>query len=644
MQLATLRLCAAICLALAAAGATAPASAQAAAKPADASPAADAQDEAAPEQPLRTERRYIDYTVQPDGRYTEQREVAYKVLDPRAIEYAKRESISYSASIQELKVLEAYTLKSDGRRIAVPESNYQVETNDGREGGQPAFSDVATTSLVFPDVAVGDTVVLSYRLTGKQPLFDGHFSELDSFDAHSYQGDVRVRIDAPAAMAAQHRAWGAMKLVRDETRGDRRLLEWRYQNLKPVKNKRRDYSVRRVEQFPGFAYSSFASYGDIVRAYGQRALPKAVPTERVRKLADEIAAGKTDQRDIARALYEWVSTNIHYGGNCIGLGAVVPRDQEFVLDNRIGDCKDHATLLQALLAAKGVEATQALVNAGSVYELPDLPVVSSVNHVINYLPGMDLYLDATAKGIPFGYLPPSVAGKPVLRLDRPELKAQAPVFPGDRNRQRITTHLTVAADGSVKGKVAVDVSGIPAITMRALLREMTEEHSRDMVKNYFQGQGLVAQGRFRQDDPKPLIDRQNYDVEFEVAQMLPVPGAIPLASPFMNPMPVIGFVSDANDEVGTEVETACTGGRSEEVYRIEFPAEMKVIAVPSDLAVESGGLRYSARYQLKGNVLEANRVIEDATPGPTCTPEYNRAFRDFAKKVLPNLKAQVVYQ
>ncbi|MEG3789019.1 DUF3857 and transglutaminase domain-containing protein [Lysobacter sp. CCNWLW3] len=643
MRIATRRLCAAIGLALACASALAQDAASAAA-PAQAPVALAPAAQAAPDEPMRNERAHLSYTVQPDGSYVEQREMQVKVLDERAVEYAKRESISYSASIQQLDVIEAYTRKADGRRIDVPKSNFQVETNDGRDGGGPAFSDIATTSLIFPDVVAGDTVVLSYRLTGKQPMFDRQFSELDSYGDSQYMGDVRIKIDAPAAMWAQHKAWGAMKQVRDETVGDRRIVEWSYRNLAPRKRKNRDNSVYRVDRFPGFAYSTFRSYGDIARAYGERALPKAVPTARVRKLADEIAAGKTDQREVARALYEWVSTNIHYGGNCIGLGAVVPRDQDFVLDNRLGDCKDHATLLQALLAAKGIEASQALVNAGNVYQLPEIPVASSVNHVINYLPGLDLYLDATAKGIPFGDLPVSVAGKPVLRVDRPELSAQTPAYRSGRNRQRMTTHLTVAEDGSIKGKVAVEVSGFPAITLREALRGLTQEQSQDLVKNYFRAGGLVAQGSFRHDDPKALIDTQNYDAEFEVAQMLPVPGAIPLGPLFMNPMPVASFAASANEDISEQGDTACTGGRSEEIYRIEFPAGMKVIAVPSNLSLESGGLRYQASYSLKGNVLEASRVFEDGTPGPLCTPEYNRAFQAFAKKVLPNLKSQVVYQ
>ncbi|KQZ65512.1 hypothetical protein ASD53_17905 [Lysobacter sp. Root559] len=640
MRIATLRLCAAIGLALAAATATAQNAAPAAAPAGAKAPAAPA----AAEEPLRSERAYLSYVVQADGSYVEQRETEVKVIEERAVEYAKRESISYSASIQQLDVIEAYTRKADGRRIDVPKSNYQVETNDGRNGGGPAFSDIATTSLVFPDVAAGDTLVLAYRLVGKQPMFESQFSELGSYGGNQYQGDVRIKIDAPAAMWAQQRAWGTMKQVRDETVGGRRIVEWSYSNRSPVKSKRRNYSVYQVEQFPGFAYSTFRSYGDIARAYAARALPKAAPTPRVRTLADEIAAGKTDQREVARALYEWVSTNIHYGGNCIGLGAVVPRDLDFVLDNRIGDCKDHATLLQALMAAKGIEATQALVNAGNVYRLPDIPVASSVNHVLNYLPGLNLYVDATAKGIPFGDLPVTLLGKPVLRIDQPELKAQTPAYASERNRQRMDTRLTVQEDGSVKGRVEVEVSGHPAIALRSGLRDLTQEQAKDVVKNFFQASGLVATGSFRQDDPKALIDRHKYDAEFEVQQMLPVPGAFPLQSIFFNAMPVASFVADANEDRSEEGETACTGGRSEENYRIEFPAGMKVIAVPPNLAIESGGLSYHASYTLKGNVLEAKRVFVDGTPGPLCTPEYGREFQVFAKKVLPNLKAQVVYQ
>lgn len=660
MRIAISRRSAALCLALAAAVAAAN-GAVAQDKPASGAPAResaaaagparkpdarqDAQQAGKAEGAARLERLHYTYTVQPNGAYVEQRESALKILREDAVEGAKYDSIDYSASLQTLEVLEAYTLKPDGRRIAVPKSNYQVQTNDGRGDGGPAFSDIATTQLVFPDVAVGDSVVLNYRLVGKQPMFEGQFSDTGSFSDYAYIGDLRLKYDLPASMKVRAEAYGKLKTVRDEVVGDRRIVEWSFSNLQPKDAKLRTTPPFDLTRTNGASVSTFASYGDIARVYGERALPKAVPTARVRKLADEIAAGKTGQREIAQALYEWVSLNINYAGNCIGLGAVVPRDQDFVLDNRIGDCKDHATLLQALLAAKGIEATQALINSGTTYTLAPVPVASAVNHVLNYLPGLDLYLDATAKGIAFGELPWAVAGKPVLRVDRPDLAARTPAPARLGNRQRMDTQLTIAEDGSMKGTMKVELDGRPAMEFRAGLRELTEKDAAELVKNVFARGGVQASGSFRQDDPKPLRSRHSYQVEIDAKQALQMPGAFALGPVFMTPQPVAALVgSGGAPEIEDEGEGMCVGGRSEETYRIEFPKTVKVLAKPQDLKLESNGSRYEATYRLEGNVLHAHRVIEDATTGPVCSGEYNRAYSQFAKKVLPNLKAQVVYQ
>jgi transglutaminase-like putative cysteine protease len=51
----------------------------------------------------------------------------------------------------------------------------------------------------------------------------------------------------------------------------------------------------------------------------------------------------------------------------VSLGRVVPNDAASVLHNKFGDCKDKATLMWALLAAKGISSEQALINLGNAY-------------------------------------------------------------------------------------------------------------------------------------------------------------------------------------------------------------------------------------------------------------------------------------
>ncbi|HEV8695292.1 MAG TPA: DUF3857 and transglutaminase domain-containing protein [Lysobacter sp.] len=601
-----------------------------------------AEQDKAPELFAKTERYNVDYTVNTDGSYVESHEWAVKVVQQQAVDYLKQSSISYSTSIQKADVVAAYTLKADGRRIDVPKANFQVETNGGKGDGGPAFSDATTMTVVFPELAVDDTVVFSYKLTGSKPMFDGQFSTVESFNPSNYYGDVHIKIDAPASLWTQHRAY-QLKEVRNEIKGDRKIVEWSWQNRNPVKSKRKDWSVYELDQAPALAYSTFRDYASIADAYGARAQPKATVTARIQKLADEVAAGKKEPRDIARALYDWVATNISYAGNCIGLGAVVPRDTDFVLDNRMGDCKDHATLLQALLTAKDIPSQQALINAGSSYKLPEIPVVSMVNHVITYIPDLDLYVDSTSSDTPFGMLPPGSAGKPVLLVNGYREGARTPETPLGSNRQHMSTKLTIQADGSVKGQVDVTLDGMLAAASRAAFRNITDEQRKDMVKNYFQSRGQIGSGSMEWEDAKPLLNKHRYDAQFEVKEMLPVPGAFPIQPSFFSMGGIASFAASASDEVEGTYDTACGSGHSEEEYTFEFAKELKVLAIPPNLSLANDVLSYNATYELKDNILKVKRVLDDRTPGPTCSPAFNAAYDALMKKVLPNLKAQVVY-
>lgn len=594
------------------------------------------------ERSAQIERLDVAYVIQPDGSFTETREQAIKVLKSDALEYVKDASIDYSTSIQKVDVLEAYTLKADGRRLPVPKSNYQVQTNGGHGDGGPVFSDVTSMTVVFPELAVGDTTVFKYRLTGSQPMFDGQFSEVESFSPQTYYGQVDIRFDAPAQLPVKAEAW-QMEKVRDEVVGDRRLSHWRFQNRQPLMPDE-TASLFRFEDQPGLVYSTFASYADIAQVYGARASAKAAVTPRIQKLAAEIAGKRKEPREVAKALYEWVSTNITYAGNCIGLGAVVPHDLDFVLDNKMGDCKDHATLLQALMTARGIPATQALINSGGLFLLPRTPAVSMVNHVITYLPEWDLYVDATAKGIPFGMLPQGDMGKPVFRVDGYREGTMTPSMVPGSARQTVKTRLKVAADGSISGESDVELQGMYAVGMRAAMRGTTADQASQSVKRYFQQMGANGTGSMRMDDPEALEDRYRYQVTFSVDQALPVPGAMALSPIFSTAAPVMRFASQANLQVDETRQSVCSSGSSQEIYEIEFASPLQLAAVPPDVDMKGSAFNYRASYKREGSTLRVTRTLEDLTPGPLCEPKYNQDYRDFMRKVLTNLRAQVVYQ
>jgi len=588
-------------------------------------------------------RYHASFTIQTDGTSVETHEWSRKVLKESALEDTKRASIGYSTSAQSAEVLAAYTLKADGKRIEVPKDNYQIEVNKGQGKDSPVYSDWTTTTVVFPDVAVGDSVALSYKITDKEAMFPGQYSTGQLFYQHIAYDDIRVRFDTPAAMAVQHEGRG-MTETRTEKDG-RKIVEWRWANPTPVKSERRNWSVFDPDQEVGYAVSTFPDYAAIAAAYGARAQPRAAVTERIEKLAAEIVQGKTERRAQARALYEWVATNITYAGNCIGVGAVVPRELPFVLDNKMGDCKDHATLLQALLTARGIKSTQALVNAGSIYTLPRIPVVHSVNHVINYLPEFDLFVDSTSDSTPFGLLPFNDQDKPVLLVDGFRPGQKTPVPPAGSNQQTIRSVIKVSNDGSVTGSMEVEQRGQGAVQMRAAARQLSRDVEVDLVQNTFRRMGVIGSGSFEKDDPTALTDRYRYKASFKAEKYMKVPGAGAFyIFPPLGLAPTILAAAQSVMEPDDQFPATCTGGLLVEDYAIELPKGIKILSLPQDLKISTPLVSYQASYQRKGNTLKVKRTLDDRTQGNVCAPEVFAEYRKVAEKVIDNLKEQVLYK
>lgn len=215
-------------------------------------------------------------------------------------------------------------------------------------------------------------------------------------------------------------------------------------------------------------------------------------------------------------------------------------------------------------------------------------------------------------------------------------------MPVGSNRQRTVSRLKIGADGSIAGQMEVEARGMYAAMMRSGFRQVTDEQRKEMVTGYFKRIGRDASGAIQWEDPKPLLDSHRYEVQFEVKDVLPVPGAFQVQPMFFSPGGVAGFAAQATNEV-EPFDTACGSGHAEEEYTYEFAEGLKVLAVPPNISVSDDVLSYEASYELQDNLLKVRRVLDDRTPGPICTPEFNARYGELMKKVLANVKAQVVY-
>lgn len=594
--------------------------------------------------PLRVDDYRVRYDVNADGTFEQLTSYTRTVLKQSAIDDAKEDSFSYSTSVEHGEVVEAWTQKADGRRLPVPAGNYQLHTAGGRGEGGPFFSDYSSVTIVFPDVAVGDQVHLAWRRQVKEAIFPGQFTLREEFSRYVAHNDARIEISVPASLPVQVQAWN-LQADKPVAADGRRLYRWSWRNPQPDRWKAGQRGIERLQDEPVLLFSTLKGYRELTEAYAARARPKAAVTPRVQALADAIAPKDGTPADKARALYEWIQKNITYGGNCIGIGAVVPRDLDVVLDNRIGDCKDRATLLQALLTAAGVPATQALVNAGGLYELPEVPVVANINHAINYLPSLGLFLDSTSADTPFGRLPFGDADKPVLLMDGYAAGTRTPVDTGEHDSQRTVTRLKVNADGSATGEVEIITSGLPAVTMRRGLRELPPARQAEAVKYWLKNAGLDGSGQLELEPATVTSGDYRLRARFAVKDFLqnPEAGAFPLRAPLNGPVSIWNLAGPVLDEA-PENASACAGGNVSDEFVIELPAAMKVLYLPRNRALEQGGLHYEARYASEGGRLTLTRRLSERVERNTCDPALVMGQQGLVREVVRDLRSQVLYQ
>ncbi|MDA8165931.1 MAG: DUF3857 and transglutaminase domain-containing protein [Desulfobacteraceae bacterium] len=592
--------------------------------------------------PFRYNHVKISYSVNSDGSFIELNEWSRTVLKENELTQAKTASVTFSTTVAKGEILEAYTLKKSGQRIDAPKSSYQVTSSTGYGNGSPLYSDETTITVVFPDLSVGDTTFFSSRVINSEGIFPKQFSVSHQFSQFIAVDDARVEITAPLDMRLNSRSY-FLEEHKPVIKNGKQILRWSYRNKTPEKWTPSDAGIYAIGDEPSLYVSTFNNYREITDAYGARATPKAAVTERVKQLAAEIVADAPNPELQARALYEWVAKNISYGGNCIGIGSVVPRDLSVVLDNKLGDCKDHATLLQALLASRNIESEQALINAGESYQLPEVPVVSAVNHVINYIPRMNLYLDSTSSETPFAMLPMNLGEKPVLLVKDYKEGMKTPSTAQYGHEQIMRTRIRVNSDGSAEGETEVTLKGFPAIAARALMRRVPRDQEQLLTKKMLESQGMHGTATLKKDDPAPLADTYKFSIAFNLRDFLAIASTMGLSiKPVIGSfIPIETIVAGAYEPESKKAQT-CTGGRSVEEFVFEFPKKFKILATPDDYEVSGPIIQYRASYKRSENTLTVHRELSDKTSTNVCGPRYEADSKKAILNIARDLRSQVL--
>ncbi len=592
---------------------------------------------AAGEGHIHSVKERFDVSFDTEGTYTSIIDYTWRAVDLQGAATLGQQYLVYDVSRQEIEVLEAETISAQGGVIKVPKSDIKMQ--EGVLGGV-SYPEQKLLQITFPKLTAGDAIRLRYRFVQKLPDLPGGTSRIYYFYRDMIRDDVAVTVRYPQSLKLNI-AHNDLVLADDGVSGDERRLHLTFSSKDTVLPE--PVSINSWQQTPYVMLSTYADWKAIADAYQQASTQKSAVTPEVRALAADITKGAGSQREQARLLYDWVRKNIRYVASYVGNGGWVPNDTATILRTHYGDCKDHATLLEALLEARGIPASQVLIYSDTEnYLLPPVALLW-FNHAINYLPTLGLFLDSTDSQMPFGILPEGDSDKPVLVTKNFEEVRRTPIATADNFKMNRRVHIKFAADGSAVRTSEIDGYGRAAAEVRSFIEDIGPGQEQDWVKKTMADAGLDGEGSLqtvKSEREDVLGFRYTESIRNYVNQ--PEAGVLAFSPGVTGPIS-LGKILKRFTQPERTADAKCDAFSVNDVVDIEMPPAMQVMYLPKDISMHEGPIFFDARYERIGNVYRLTRKWGSSSDKSWCSAQEYQAMRPVMNRIDKALGARLVF-
>jgi hypothetical protein len=596
----------------------------------------------------------IVYTIHADGSYSFEETLAVRLNTEAAVENDGESYIGYSGSQDTVKLLAAYTQMPDGARLDVAAD--KIMDQQQSDDGDDSFSDQREKAIIFPALEVGAVKHYHYVINTNVSDFPGQFYDTQNFDLDTETRSASITITAPQSLKLYFQAVDMPGgQVASPARG---LNKWVYTLRDEPTMPTEQNSVDPDDYSPSLAISSFPDWPAVGAAYESRAAGKAKITPAIQKLADQLTANLPTPYARAQALYDWVSRNIRYVSVDIGDSGYVPNPADQILAAGYGDCKDHVTLLKTLLAAENIPSSGVLVNWDNSFA-PSAVAIPNFNHIITYIPQLNLFADSTAEFAPFGTLPNLERGKQALITGAPGIPSRVVTLPlatpAVPDLARMVTHETLGPDGTVTGTAAIADSGRYEENDREQFADIdpgTEEQAASDLMQRFDVQGtgtLAASGALPAtgqpaSDPHDLTKPFAYTTSFSMPGYAAIPGPgtmpIPIGVPALNAL--AGLIRFAALPVRTHA-LPCLAIDNQETTYLSLPAAIAVKSLPAPTDFSNPIGSYTAAYSQLGATITVTRHLLTHPAAATCSPADYNNLRALSFAIGRDFRATISY-
>lgn len=579
-----------------------------------------------------------DFDIRADGSHTRIVERVTRIDTPQGIDQYGQAKIYYDSKRNKLELIDAYTIRPSGEKVSVsPERIKRISAHTNEVA--PYFSDEMMLVIIFPQVEVGSQLFYKAVLEEHDPIIKGRFGVSIPFTPHRRYDNASIKLSHPAGMAIQaySRDVDGTKSVLPDGR-----IQYQYQYKQETAYPLEPDQVVYEDFAPLVQFSNYQNYADLAQVTYALYEPKTKITANIQKLANEITAGTTNQRQKAQRLYDWVSKNIRYVGIDIGASGFEPHYADEILEHRYGDCKDHAVILESLLLAVGIPSSPVLINTDQSYQLPKLPGKYYFNHVITYVPELDLFLDSTAQFAEFGALPPTDMGKPTLIVQTGEIK-QTPKTDPKHDFTEVHTKLELLKDGSIKGQTRYIPHGKFSVGSRSNQFSYENRDTQEIVDAILARYQETGTGQIEHPDPLDLSRPWFVESDYQLDPVINMPGPSAFTVPVGLAPGYIKSMTTAKPFKKRRYPYVCESYRHVENYDIKIPSNILIERVPSRHQADFAHQTYKSAYRLAGQTIKVKREIQKNQESEVCGPndEPTEIEQYFLGDVKSDLRQQI---
>jgi len=552
----------------------------------------------------RTLARY-DVKFEEDGTSRTVFEFEIALTEPKGLQSVAQQVYRYNAYFDDLTASDLATAKADGRLVPVDPraiSDQPAHVN----ASSPYFDEERVLTISYPDVAPGDRVKGRLVYTSKRAHFPGAFAHVWRQPQNRPPETVELTLSGPASRPLQINAVGVEHT--SESIGSRTVHHVWFRHAAAIEP---HDAMGRFDTANRFEVSTFADYASFAAMIRQWNAPMAVPDAEVSRLSRDIAGDATEERARAERIFNWVAKNIRYVGIGFADGGYVSQAAADVIHARYGDCKAHATVLKALLAAEGIEADFTVVNMGEDYTISAV-ATPNFDHAIIYLPKFGLYLDPTDPMTSFGTLPPALYGKPVLNIDKGLVAKVPPAKPSDFV-VKADTSITIDEFGIRHGESILSGQGIGADLSRVVAARLEDLDTPRVAERELRRDGFQGIGTYTFATPREPANAYAISASFELNQLVSLnqDGRVRL---FVNSDPRPGPSEGITNYVGDSA-FRCLPLDYSESSTIELPEGLNVAEIPMAVAYDrelKGQTRYGAvvgHVKVEGSIAIEGRKV-----------------------------------